>query len=114
MCQNLAGGIKALSDQHSCNTMSGTIEGVRYTYHSTGQHCDTTAQRDTIAGAIKKFLLNVEHNKICGIDLCLYTGKSPIFPLWNNDCYAALLDVLEDLPGEGRKESILCYQPHQS
>jgi hypothetical protein len=59
MCQNLAGGIKALSDQHSCNTMSGTIEGVRYPYHSTGQHCDTTAQRDTIAGAIKKFLSNV-------------------------------------------------------
>ncbi|KAF7164055.1 hypothetical protein CNMCM6106_000749 [Aspergillus hiratsukae] len=70
MCQYLAGGIKALSDQHSCSSMSGTIEGVRFTYHSTGQHCDTTAQRDAIAGAIKKFVSNVEHDKICGT-LCL-------------------------------------------
>lgn len=77
MCQTLAGGIKALSDQHSCNTMSGTIEGVRYTYHSTGRHCDTTAQRDTIAGAIKKFLSNVSIIRSVEPFACVSTMAAP-------------------------------------
>lgn len=77
MCQTLAGGIKALSDQHSCNTMSGTIDGVRYTYHSTGRHCDTTAQRDTIAGAIKKFLSNVSIRRSVEPFACVSTMAAP-------------------------------------
>ncbi|KAL2816724.1 hypothetical protein BJX63DRAFT_419904 [Aspergillus granulosus] len=73
--------VGALSDQHDCSTMSGTIDGVRYTYHSIGSHCDTTVQRDTIAGAIKKFLSNMEHNKICGT-LCLRLNHGGTWNGW--------------------------------
>lgn len=46
--------------------MRGSYEGLRWSYHSSGRNCDTTAQQATIAGAIKKYMTNVEHDKICG------------------------------------------------
>ncbi|KAJ5876507.1 uncharacterized protein N7529_002091 [Penicillium soppii] len=62
----IAGGIKELSNQHDCRVMSGSINGISWSYHSMGAHCDTTAQLDTIAGAIKKYLDKSEHYKVCG------------------------------------------------
>lgn len=55
--------------------MSGTYQGLKWTYHSTGRNYDTTAQHKTISGATKKYLTNVEHNNVCGTQcLCLDHG----------------------------------------
>ena len=62
----LGAAIKSLSDQHSCRYMTGTFDNVKWSFHATGQHCDTTAQEKTIAGAIAKYIRNAEHGKICG------------------------------------------------
>ncbi|KAK1144914.1 hypothetical protein N8T08_004629 [Aspergillus melleus] len=64
--KTLAGGIKALSDQHNCAHDSGTINNIRYDYYASGRNCDTTAQINTIAGAIYKYIDKIEHGKICG------------------------------------------------
>ncbi|KAJ5139200.1 uncharacterized protein N7515_004048 [Penicillium bovifimosum] len=66
LVKSIAGGIKELSNQHDCRVMSGLIDGISWSYHSTGAHCDTTAQLDTIAGAIKKYPDKSEHYKVCG------------------------------------------------
>lgn len=41
--KSLASTIKELSNQGSCNLMSGTYQSLKWTYHSSGRNCDTTA-----------------------------------------------------------------------
>ncbi|RHZ59253.1 uncharacterized protein CDV56_105070 [Aspergillus thermomutatus] len=79
--RNIATTIKDLSNGGNCNTMYGTFEGLKWTYHSTGRNCDTTAQHDTIAGAIKKYLSNVEHNNVCGTQ-CLRMDHGRTWDGW--------------------------------
>jgi hypothetical protein len=79
--RNIATTIKDLSNGGNCNAMHGTFEGLRWTYYSSGRNCDTTAQHDTIAGAIKKYLNNVEHNNICGTQ-CLRMDHGGTWDGW--------------------------------
>ena len=81
LCKPLASTIKELSDQGSCNQMSGTYENLRWSYYSSGRNCDTTAQHDTIAGAIKKYLTTVENNKVCGTQ-CLRMDHGGTWDGW--------------------------------
>ncbi|CDM35669.1 unnamed protein product [Penicillium roqueforti FM164] len=77
--------IKELSNQGNCNLMRGSYQNLRWTYQSSGRNCDTTAQQATISGAIKKYMTNVEHNKICGTclsSLCFFHRTSVMFELW--------------------------------
>ncbi|KAI9043845.1 uncharacterized protein KD926_002736 [Aspergillus affinis] len=64
--QALGAAIKSLSDQHNCRCMTGTFDNIKWSFHATGQHCDSTTQQKTIAGAIAKYIRNAEHGKICG------------------------------------------------
>ncbi|KAH2272381.1 hypothetical protein KXW96_005411 [Aspergillus fumigatus] len=79
--RSIATTIKDLSNGGNCNAMHGTFEGLKWTYYSTGRNCDTTAQHDTIAGAIKKYLNNVEHNDICGTQ-CLRMDHGGTWDGW--------------------------------
>ncbi|KAH1898216.1 hypothetical protein KXV57_009713 [Aspergillus fumigatus] len=79
--RSIATTIKDLSNGENCNAMHGTFEGLKWTYYSTGRNCDTTAQHDTIAGAIKKYLNNVEHNDICGTQ-CLRMDHGGTWDGW--------------------------------
>ncbi|KAE8152877.1 hypothetical protein BDV25DRAFT_127634 [Aspergillus avenaceus] len=77
----LATTIKELSSEGNCNSMTGSFEGLKWTYHSSGRNCDTTAQHDTIAGAIKKYLTEVEHSKVCGTQ-CLRLDHGGTWDGW--------------------------------
>ncbi|APA16250.1 predicted protein [Sclerotinia sclerotiorum 1980 UF-70] len=58
--------IKSLSDSGSCATSSGSLNGISFVYYTSGRNCDTTAQEDTIQGAIKQHLENVDQGSLCG------------------------------------------------
>ena len=81
MAKSLASTIKELSDQGSCNTMRGTYESLSWVYYSSGRNCDTTAQHDTIAGAIKKYLADTNGNKLCGTE-CLRMDHGDTWDGW--------------------------------
>ena len=68
--QAMGSTIKQKSNEHSCSSVRGTYESVSWIYYATGRNCDTTAQRETIAGAVKKYLHDVKGNKLCGTE-CL-------------------------------------------
>ena len=60
---------KGGSDAKECNTVhtGSTNDKVHWeVYAEGGQHCDTSAQLDTIAGAMKKYLSS-QHGNICGV-----------------------------------------------
>ncbi|KAI9372252.1 hypothetical protein BJX61DRAFT_534106 [Aspergillus egyptiacus] len=81
MAKSLASTIKELSDQGSCNSMRGTYESLSWVYHSSGRNCDTTAQHDTIAGAIKKYLDEADGNTLCGTE-CLRMDHGGTWDGW--------------------------------
>ncbi|OJJ01308.1 hypothetical protein ASPVEDRAFT_886360 [Aspergillus versicolor CBS 583.65] len=81
MVMSLAGTIKGLSDQGSCNSMHGTYETLSWMYHSSGRNCDTTAQHATIAGAIKKYLEEVNGNRLCSTE-CLRMDHGGTWDGW--------------------------------
>lgn len=81
MAKSLASTIKELSDQGSCNSMRGTYESMSWVYYSSGRHCDTTAQKATIAGAIKKYLDDTNGNKLCGTE-CLRMDHGGTWDGW--------------------------------
>ncbi|KAJ5375665.1 hypothetical protein N7517_007671 [Penicillium concentricum] len=62
----IAGVVWGQSKKKSCSKVKGTLDGWKYEYYATGRNCDTTAQQDTIHGALYHFLASVEKNKICG------------------------------------------------
>jgi hypothetical protein len=55
------------SQGNSCGTFTGTVDGFRYRYRATGNNCDTTAQRKTIDGAIKRHL-DAANDQVCGTE----------------------------------------------
>ncbi|KAM5522391.1 hypothetical protein FOXYSP1_16282 [Fusarium oxysporum f. sp. phaseoli] len=60
--------IKHASNVKTCSTLTGHAgpnSNLFYRYRSTGRHCDTTAEQETIAGAIEHHIKNHGH-KICG------------------------------------------------
>ncbi|KAH6887094.1 hypothetical protein B0T10DRAFT_490696 [Thelonectria olida] len=63
----ISAAIKSNSDQKKCSTITGYAGpkgDVKYKYRSEGRNCDTTAQQDTIAGAIEHHLKN-RGTKLC-------------------------------------------------
>ncbi|KAL2811545.1 hypothetical protein BDW59DRAFT_168003 [Aspergillus cavernicola] len=66
----VASVIKSQSDKNDCGETSGTMQGFKYVYYATGRNCDSTAQQDTIEGAIYHFLTTVDYSSICGTE-CL-------------------------------------------
>ncbi|RAH75714.1 uncharacterized protein BO66DRAFT_387541 [Aspergillus aculeatinus CBS 121060] len=62
----IAGLIWAQSHEKSCATSSGTIDGWSYEYYATGRNCDTTAQQETIHGALYHYLTTVDKDNVCG------------------------------------------------
>ncbi|KAG5771170.1 hypothetical protein H9Q72_002163 [Fusarium xylarioides] len=64
----ISAAIKHASNVKTCSTFTGHAGpngNVFYRYRSTGRHCDTTAEQETIAGAIEHHINNHGH-KICG------------------------------------------------
>ncbi|EXM19552.1 hypothetical protein FOTG_12408 [Fusarium oxysporum f. sp. vasinfectum 25433] len=60
--------IKHASNVKTCSTFighAGPNSNLFYRYRSTGRHCDTTAEQETIAGAIEHHIKNHGH-KLCG------------------------------------------------
>ena len=62
----IAGLMKASSDRKDCSEHSGSIDGVTWKVYATGRNCDTTAQIDTIRGAISNYLQSVNES-VCGV-----------------------------------------------
>ncbi|KAF5685607.1 hypothetical protein FCIRC_3393 [Fusarium circinatum] len=68
----ISSAIKHASNVQTCTTFTGRAGpggNLFYRYHSNGRHCDTTAEQETIAGAIKRHIKRHGH-KICGTE-CL-------------------------------------------
>ncbi|KAJ5835568.1 hypothetical protein N7447_001594 [Penicillium robsamsonii] len=62
----IVGVVWAQSKQKTCAKISGNLNGWKYVYYATGCNCDTTAQKETIHGALYHYLSSVEKNKVCG------------------------------------------------
>ncbi|KAK7961257.1 hypothetical protein PG988_012471 [Apiospora saccharicola] len=60
---------KGGSDAHDCSSHVSAYDSVNIEFHATGRHCDTTAQWNTIQGAIKKFINGLDDTD-CGVS-CL-------------------------------------------
>lgn len=82
------------SEDHNCGIVHHTQNKMRFTYTSSGRNCDTTAQQETIQGALDKAYRNYVHNDYNGI-WCMdlthggnwvgYLLVGPDGPeLWNN------------------------------
>ncbi|OJJ94818.1 hypothetical protein ASPACDRAFT_48512 [Aspergillus aculeatus ATCC 16872] len=50
----------------ACATIAASIDGWSYEYYATGRNCDTTAQQETIHGALYHYLTTVDNDKVCG------------------------------------------------
>lgn len=81
----IAGLLKGDSDANDCTEHSASIDGVNWKVYASGNNCDTTAQLNTIQGAVTKYL-EAQNNNICGVH-CLklshggtYTGYVTIAP----------------------------------
>ncbi|KAK2674377.1 hypothetical protein RAB80_009361 [Fusarium oxysporum f. sp. vasinfectum] len=64
----ISAAIKHASNVKTCSTFighAGPNSNLFYRYRSTGRHCDTTAEQETIAGAIEHHIKNHGH-KLCG------------------------------------------------
>ncbi|KAJ7854106.1 hypothetical protein B0H14DRAFT_2210257, partial [Mycena olivaceomarginata] len=53
---NIANWVKGRANAHDCTVHSGTIDGVQLRFYAAGGKCGTTAQENTIRGAIDAFL----------------------------------------------------------
>jgi hypothetical protein len=70
---NIANWVKGRANAHDCTVHSGTIDGVQWRFYAAGGKCGTTAQENTIRGAIDAFL--EEHvGGVCHA-MCLRMGK---------------------------------------
>lgn len=66
----LANVIRSAAANQSCGKFTGTYLNVKYRYQANGKNCDTTAEQDTIAGAIDHHLKTVDNNELCATE-CL-------------------------------------------
>jgi hypothetical protein len=57
--------MKSNSDNNDCTAHTGAIDNVHWKVYATGRNCDTSAQLDTIRGAITVYL-EEQNNEICG------------------------------------------------
>ena len=57
------------SDARDCNEHNGSIDSVNYRATATGDGCNTTAQLDTIQGALLVYFRTLQ-SKVCGVS-CL-------------------------------------------
>lgn len=55
-----ANAVKTQSNNHDCGVVHGVEETVKYVYSSSGNNCDTTAERDTIQCALGKAFRNFQ------------------------------------------------------
>lgn len=62
--------LKGNSSNSDCSTHTGSIDNVQYSVYATGRNCDTTAQLNTIQGALNHFISSVDDDEICGVQ-CL-------------------------------------------
>lgn len=81
----IAALVKTDSNANDCNAHSGSIDGVTWKVYATGRSCDTTAQLNTIQGAVTKYL-EKQNKNVCGVH-CLklthggtYAGYVTIAP----------------------------------
>lgn len=81
----IAALLKSDSNAHDCTAHSASIDGVTWKVYATGRNCDTTAQLNTIQGAVTKYL-EKQNKKVCGVH-CLklshggtYNGYVTIAP----------------------------------
>ena len=88
VAQSIASLVKSDSNAHDCKAHEGSIDGVTWRVYATGRHCDTTAQLNTIQGAVTKYLEKQNRN-VCGVH-CLklshggtYTGYVTLAPAGN-------------------------------
>lgn len=73
----IAGLVKSDSNAHDCSEHSGSIDGVTWKVYATGRNCDTTAQLDTIQGAVTKYL-EKQNKNVCGVH-CLKLSHGGTF-----------------------------------
>lgn len=81
----IAGLVKSDSNAHDCTAHQASIDNVTWRVYATGRNCDTTAQLETIQGAVTKYL-EKQDKKVCGVH-CLklshggtYVGYLTIAP----------------------------------
>ncbi|KAL4928960.1 uncharacterized protein BDV17DRAFT_291282 [Aspergillus undulatus] len=77
----LATAIKGQSDKGECGTIGGEFDTLKWKYYASGRNCDTTAQRDTIAGAIYHYLKEKNHETICDTE-CLKLNLGGTWDGW--------------------------------
>lgn len=56
---------KSSSSNHDCSLHKGRVDDTVYSYHASGDNCDTTAELKTIAGAIANYFRDQKSN-VCG------------------------------------------------
>ncbi|MCJ1271286.1 hypothetical protein MMC22_011186 [Lobaria immixta] len=85
----IAGLMKSDSNANDCTAHTGSVDGVTWKVYATGRNCDTTAQLETIQGAVTKYLEEQDKN-VCGVH-CLklshggtYVGYLTIAPAGEN------------------------------
>lgn len=61
----IASQVKSDSKANDCTEHTGAIDGVHWSVYAEGRNCDTTAQLDTIAGAIAVYLRK-QNSSVCG------------------------------------------------
>ncbi|KAL4915398.1 hypothetical protein BDW62DRAFT_203706 [Aspergillus aurantiobrunneus] len=62
--------IKGQSDDNDCGDIKANVGKYTIEYHATGRNCDTTAEWETISGALYHYFTSVLGNRICG-NTCL-------------------------------------------
>ncbi|TDZ71680.1 hypothetical protein CTRI78_v001892 [Colletotrichum trifolii] len=62
----IAGLVKSGSNNHDCTAHEGGIDSVTWRVYATGRNCDTTAQLETIAGAVQNYIRDSDSN-LCGV-----------------------------------------------
>ncbi|GAA5929932.1 uncharacterized protein JCM15063_004668 [Sporobolomyces koalae] len=68
--------VKSYSDNHDCRPHTGNIDGVYFKFYATGRNCDTTAQTDTIRGALYEFIEGTgQKDQMCGTYCIKLTHK---------------------------------------
>ncbi|KAL8702100.1 MAG: hypothetical protein Q9201_004573 [Fulgogasparrea decipioides] len=56
--------IKNQSNNHSCATISGNVNGIHYQYSAPGRHCDTTLEQKTINAAVQKAIKYINNKNV--------------------------------------------------
>ncbi|KAL3479169.1 hypothetical protein BJX99DRAFT_255700 [Aspergillus californicus] len=66
LAHTIASVLRGQSDNHSCSRQMYLVDNLRVLSYVTGRHCDTTAEHDTIAGAIYHYTQTMYNGRLCG------------------------------------------------